>query len=112
MHINGPFKLAVVESQDALGHELHLDFTQGFCALGVADQASAMRRYRAELQRMILDQPEDSADRQGMLAIQQVVEQLLPHIAAGEIPLGEAIVIQIGPESPLGRFIPGDGTIN
>jgi hypothetical protein len=112
MQIKGPFQLAVVESQDALGHELHLDFTEAFRALAVADQASAMRRYLAELQRMILDQPEDSAERQGMLAIQQVAEQLLPHIAAGEIPLGETIVIQIAPDSPLARFIPGDRTIN
>jgi hypothetical protein len=77
----------------------------------VADQASATRRYLAQLQPKILDQPEDSADRQGVLAIQHVVEQLLPHIVAGEIPVGKAMVIQIAPESPLGRFIPGDSTI-
>jgi hypothetical protein len=99
MHINGPFKLAVVESQDALGHGLHLYSTQGFCALGVADQASATRRYLAQCQPKILDQPGDSADRQGVLAIQQVVEQLLPHIAAGEILVGKTMVIQITPGS-------------
>ncbi len=112
MQIDGPFRVTVVESQDTLGHELRLEFTEAFRALAVADQAGAMRRYLAELQRMILDEPQDSAERRGMLTIQQVAAELLPHIAAGEIPLGENIVIRIAPNSPMARFIPGDRTIN
>ena len=35
-----------------------------------------------------------------MLTILQVAEQLLPHIAAGEIPFEEFIVVQVQSEVP------------
>ncbi len=105
MRIEGPFKLAVIENVQTLSRELHLDFTEDFCRLAIAERASALREYVADLRQKIHASAEDSADRQGMLAILQVTEQLLPHIAADEIPLNETIVIEIRSESPLSHLI-------
>ena len=43
-----------------------------------------------------------------MFILQQVAEQLLPHIAAGEIPLHETIVIGLKMDMTLGCFISAD----
>ncbi|MCP4239952.1 MAG: transcriptional regulator, partial [bacterium] len=34
-------------------------------------------------------------NRAGMLIIQQIVEQLLPHVEAGDLEIAESIIIQI-----------------
>lgn len=60
----------------------------------------------------ILAEAEDSDDRAAMLVVQQVSEQLLPHVAAGEIPLTETIVIQMGSDSPVAHLLQGGGTVN
>jgi len=112
MIIEGPFRLAVLESTDTPMHELHLDFTEAFRALPVEEQVAELRRYLAELHKAILEASEDSDDRAGMLVVQQVAEQLLPHIAAGEVPLTETVVVQIGSDSPLAHLLPGSGTVN
>jgi len=39
-----------------------------------------------------------------MLTIQQIAEQLLPHVEANEIPLEDAIVFNIHADSPFGNI--------
>ena len=112
MLIEGPFKICIVEKRDSLSRECHLDFTEQFRKLEARDQEAALKRYLAELHTKILSAEEGSPDRQGMLIVQQVTEQLLPHIAAGEIPLTETITVEIQTDSPLARFIPVQTTIN
>ena len=53
-------------------------------------------QYLQELQRGITSLPEDDPNRAGMLIVQQIAEQLFPHIANGELEMGETIIVEIG----------------
>ena len=50
---------------------------------------------------------DDPATQQGMLAILQISEELLPHLVDDEIPLEETIVIEIGQTSPFDHLLSG-----
>ena len=95
MLIEGPFKLGIVETPHSMGHELHLGFREEFRAKPTADQALEVRRYIAELHATAAQLPPEDHNRQGMLTITQVAEQLLPHLEQDEIPLEEPIVIEL-----------------
>ncbi|MEA3409922.1 MAG: hypothetical protein U9R74_00060 [Pseudomonadota bacterium] len=106
MLIEGPMRIQLVESEEGNGHQLRIEFTDGYRALAIDAQVREMRGYLQDLRRKIGEEDEHSADRFGMLTIQQVAGELLPHIAAGEIPLQETILVDVRPESPLSDFIP------
>ena len=103
MEINGPFKIGTLQN-DMGGHELHLDFTAGFRAMNSAQQADAFQNYIKSLINEISRLDENDANRQGMLTILQVAEQLMPHIQANEIPLEETIVISLQQDHPFGNI--------
>ena len=103
MEIKGPFKIGTLQN-DVGGHELHLDFTAEFRALNTAAQADAFKDYINSLHNEINRMDEQDSNRQGMLTILQVAEQLLPHIQANEIPLEETIVINLQQDNPFGTI--------
>lgn len=105
MLIDGPLRAQLVESEDGNGNQLKLDFEKRFRALEIDAQVREMRGYLVDLQTRILEEDEHSADRLGMLTIQRVAGEFLPHIASGEIPL-EAIVVDVRSESPLSGVFP------
>ncbi|MCK5262872.1 MAG: hypothetical protein KAJ92_04265, partial [Gammaproteobacteria bacterium] len=47
---------------------------------------------------------ESDPNRHGMLTIQQIAEQMLPHIEANEIPLEDAIIVNIQADKPFGNI--------
>jgi hypothetical protein len=103
MEINGPFKIGTMQN-DMGGYELHLDFTTEFRALNIAQQADAFQQYINRLINEISQLDEKDSNRQGMLTILQVAEQLMPHIEANEIPLEETIVINLQQDNPFGNI--------
>ncbi len=103
MEITGPFKLGTLQN-DSGGQELHLDFTAEFRAMNLAQQVDSMQNYINSLINEISRLDEKDANRQGMLTIVQVAEQLLPHIQANEIPLEETIVISLQQHNPFGNI--------
>lgn len=107
MEIEGPIRISVVENPNSVNRELHLDFTRQFKAIPLAEQTTRFRLYLDELQRAIASLPEGSADRQGMLTVFQIAEQLLPHITTGQLALEETIVVEIQPALSFGPGIPG-----
>jgi hypothetical protein len=78
------------------GRELHIGFREEFRRLPLAAQGEAFRDYLAELNAAVYTLAEDDPDRPGILLIQQIAEQLLPHVEAGELSLGDTIVVEIG----------------
>lgn len=104
MEISGPVTVGVVEKDDAIGYELHVAFLKEFQGLSSAEQPVALGRYINELRKKSADLTIGYADRQGVLIILQVMEQLLPHVEANEIPLEETIIIEISPETALGSL--------
>ncbi len=94
MDIKGPLKVGVVEPSPEGNYELHIDFTEAFRAADLAVQDTQFRAYIAELGRALKGDI-DARNAQGMLLVQQICEQLQPHIATGDIALGETLVIEV-----------------
>ncbi len=103
MEINGPLTIGVMQN-DMGGNELHLDFTAEFRAMNSAQQADSFQNYINSLINEISRIDEKDTNRQGMLTILQVAEQLMPHIQANEIPLEETIVISLQQDNPFGNI--------
>lgn len=95
MEITGPLKIGVMETPDRPGWELHIDFRPEFRSLPLAQQGEAFRAYISGLAADISTLAEDDRNRQGMLMVQQIAEQLLPHVESGDLALGETIVVEI-----------------
>ena len=75
-------------------YELHITFTDAFKAADLAAQGAQFRDYMAGLS-AALQGGLDPRNAQGVLLIQQICEQLRPHIEAGELALGETLVIEV-----------------
>ena len=103
MEISGPFKIGTLQN-DIGGHELHLDFTNELRTLNLAQQVDSMQNYINGLINEASRLDEKNTNRQGILTILQVAEQLMPHIQANEIPLEETIVISLQQHSPFGNI--------
>ena len=103
MEINGPFRIGTVQN-DMGGHELHLDFTAEFRTMNIVQQTETFQKYINGLINQISQLDEKDANRQGMLTVLQVAEQLKPHIEANEIPLEETIVISLQQDNPFGNI--------
>jgi hypothetical protein len=85
-----------VEKLEGPGRELHIGFREDFRRLPLAAQGETFRDYLAELSAAVYTLAEDDPNRPGILLIQQIAEQLLPHVEAGELSLGDTIVVEIG----------------
>jgi hypothetical protein len=94
MEINGPIKVGVVEPSPQGNYELHIDFTDDFRSAGLAAQGETFRAYLTDLG-AALAAGLDGRDAQGVMLIQQICEQLQPHVESGEIPLTETLVIEV-----------------
>ena len=103
MEITGPITIGTLQN-DMGNHELHLNFTAEFRAMNLAQQADSFQNYINNLINEIGRLDENDANRQGMLTILQVAEQLMPHIQANEIPLEETIVINLQQDNPFGNI--------
>ena len=96
MEILGPLTIGVVDKLDGPGRELHLAFREDFRRLPLTAQGEEFRAYVAELTRAVYALDEDDPDRPGILLIQQICEQLLPHVEVGDLSLSDTIVVEIG----------------
>ncbi|MCU7796825.1 MAG: transcriptional regulator [Candidatus Thiodiazotropha sp. (ex Myrtea spinifera)] len=96
MLIEGPLKIGVLDDPEQPGRELHIDFTTEFQMLGQQDQSETFTRYLGDLQQGIVSLPEDDPNRAGMLVVQQITEQLLPHVANGDLELSDTIIVEMG----------------
>lgn len=108
MEIQGPFTVAVNDNSETGIRELHLGFKPAFQKLELNTRINTLQEYLAELQQNI-DLETDISNKQGMLTILQIAQQLHPHIATDEIPLEETIIIEMGTEqsSPFDQLLRG-----
>lgn len=96
MLIEGPIMIGVLDDPGQPGRELHINFSAEFQALDLQGQAASFARYLGELQQGIDALAEGDRNRIGMLIVQQVSEQLLPHIVNGELELDDTIIVEMG----------------
>ena len=96
MLIEGPLKIAIAEPEDGQGKVLVIGFQPDFQALDLSGQSRRFRAYLETLKQNI-EAPEatDERNRAGMLIVQQIAEQLLPHIESGDLVLEETMTVQI-----------------
>ena len=105
MLIEGPLKIAIAEPEDGQGKILVMGFTPEFQALDLDRQGMVFRDYLTSLTEAVEgDANLDQRNRAGMLIVQQVVEQLLPHVVAGELALEETMTVQIRQEEHVGAL--------
>jgi len=95
MLIEAPFKISIVDKPDSQSKELHLTFTDYFSNSELLQRTHILEKYINELTDNIQQLPPDSQDRQGMLIIEQLAGQLLPHLANDDLDLGENIIVEI-----------------
>ncbi|MCG8489918.1 MAG: transcriptional regulator [Candidatus Thiodiazotropha sp.] len=96
MLIEGPLKIGVLDDPEQPGRELHVDFTEEFQALAPEGQAATFTEYLNTLQKNIVGLPDADPNRAGMLIVQQIAEQLMPHLASGDLELSETIIVEMG----------------
>lgn len=95
MDIQGPLKVGVVEPSPQGNYELHITFNDDFKAADLAHQGEQFRTYLSELGQALGSGDLDARNAQGVMLVQQICEQLKPHIEAGEVALGETLVIEV-----------------
>jgi hypothetical protein len=96
MLIEGPLKIAVLDDPEQPGRELHVSFTHEFQLLEISGQASSFAEYLADLGRNIEMLSQADPNRAGMLIVQQIAEQLLPHLQTGDLEISETIIVEMG----------------
>ena len=96
MLIEGPLKIGVLDQQDQPGRELHIDFTEEFRSLDHPLQVQKFGEYLQTLGQAIESLRDDDPNRQGMLIVQQIAEQLLPHIQTADLELDQTIIVEMG----------------
>ena len=106
MEIDGPISVSIVENDTTGARELQVNFNAEFRSLDHGMRVVMFQKYISDLAKQI-SVTEDGPDRQGMLTIQQLAEQLLPFITRDEIPLEETIVVELQAASPLGGLLQG-----
>ncbi|MDH5388424.1 MAG: transcriptional regulator [Gammaproteobacteria bacterium] len=103
MLIKGPLTVSVVDT-DTGDRELHLKFSAEFKSLKHNQQCDSFHEFIHYMKTEIDILEESDPNRHGMLTIQQIAEQLLPHIESNEIPLEDAIVVNIQADRPFGNI--------
>ncbi|MCW8830827.1 MAG: transcriptional regulator [Gammaproteobacteria bacterium] len=104
MLIKGPLNISIIDT-DTGERELHLKFSPEFKTLKLNQQCDAFHEFLHYLKTEIDILEDSDPNRHGILTIQQIAEQLLPHIEANEIPLEDAIVVNIHPDTPFGNLV-------
>lgn len=105
MEIEGPLKYRIISYDDSSEREVHVDFNKEFQQLKLDEQASQFVDHVNSLKSQASALNESSQEKQGMLFVLQFLEELVPHIQAGDIPLHETIIVKVMEESPLNQMI-------
>jgi hypothetical protein len=95
MEMAWPLKIGVVETTGEPGWEALIDFREAFRDLSLEHRGAAFRSYLTKLTMDIQSMPESDPGRPGMAIVQQLVEQLLPHVESGDLDLHETIRVGI-----------------
>ena len=105
MIIEGPIRISAESSEDGRGFSLRLSFADEFQALKEVRQAEGFAAYLERLRTQSATLDAADPNRQGMLVVLQVGEQLLPMIEEGSLPLSEELEIGVEQQMPLASFL-------
>lgn len=108
MEIQGPFTISVNDNSETGLRELHLGFKPGFQQQDLQSRINSLQQYLSSLEQDISTETDEN-NKQGMLTILQIAQQLQPHMKTDDIPLDETIIVEIGPSqsSPFDDLLRG-----
>jgi len=96
MKIDGPLSVNVKDDDIQAKRTLEITFTDAFQQLGHNEQVAAMKSYIQTLFQNAESLPQGQAEREGILLIMQICEQLLPMLQQQELDLAETISLEMG----------------
>ena len=104
MLTEGPLNISLMET-DTGSRELHIDFASDFKTLKIPERVEQIKKVIIHLRSEIDLLEETDPNRQGMLMILQITEEMLPHIEIDNISLEETIVGEIQNNNPFGNLL-------
>ena len=100
----GPLNISLMET-DTGSREIHIDFSSDFKILSISERVEALIKVVNHLRTEIDLLEETDPNRQGMLMILKITEEMLPHIETDNISLEETIVGEIKNNDPFGNIL-------
>lgn len=96
MAIKIPFNIGFNNTDGT--RQLHLSFTAEFQRM---EQQQRVKTYRDYMEQLIAQAQlaEDENSQKGIITVLQIAEQLFPHLQAEQVPLEQAIIVEIGEEA-------------
>jgi len=99
----GPLNIEFFVTEEG-EHELHISFKIGFKVLDHPQQIETFQNFIKSLHTQAQSIDEDNDERQGLLMIMQISEELIKLIAENEIPLEETITVTLEKQNPFGNI--------
>jgi hypothetical protein len=99
MKIEGPLIVSVLDDDIQKKRTLEIDFTEQYQELAVEQQAADMKKYIQQLFQNAEALSEKDSNRQGLLLIMQICEELLPLIQQQELDLNETITMELAAQT-------------
>ena len=97
MKIEGPLAISIVDDDVQNKRTLEINFTEEFQQLESSQQLSEMKKYIQLLFQNAQSLQDKQAEKDGLLLVMQICEQLLPHLQQDELDLAETILFEMGP---------------
>jgi hypothetical protein len=91
-------EMTLEEKPNGPGSIVHLDFSGNFQMHTVEKMKEELDSYLADLAAQIGTDVSDS-EKQGMQMVQQIIQQLYPHILKEELDLSDTFIIEIADEA-------------
>lgn len=95
MKIEGPLIVSVLDDEIQNKRTLEINFTEQFQQLSAQQQAADMQKYIQQLFQNGEALEPGSSNREGLLLIMQICEELLPYIQQQELDLTETITMEL-----------------
>lgn len=95
MKIDGPLRVSVLDDEIKNKRTLEIDFTETYQQLSVQQQSVEMRSYIQRLFQNAETLQAGDSNREGLLLIMQICEELLPYIQQQELDLSETITMEL-----------------
>jgi hypothetical protein len=99
MKIEGPLIVRVLDDDIQNKRTLEIDFTEQYQELTTEQQAADMKKYIQQLFRNAEPLPDKDSNRQGLLLIMQICEEILPLIQQQELDLNETITMELAAQT-------------
>jgi 1-aminocyclopropane-1-carboxylate deaminase/D-cysteine desulfhydrase-like pyridoxal-dependent ACC family enzyme len=99
MKIEGPLIVSVLDDDIQNKRTLEIDFTDQYKQLTTEQQTADMKKYIQQLFQNAEALPEKDSNRQGLLLIMQICEELLPFIQQQELDLDETITMELAAQT-------------